>query len=73
MKYILLFIFIIFSGCAYSISEIDITKTESTCARDCIKIYSQCISGGPSVGAKTETLRACKEAYQLCIQTCPMQ
>ena len=68
----LIYLFIIaISGCAYSISKIDITKIESNCARECIKSYSQCVSGGPSVGAKTETLRACREGYQACIQTCP--
>ena len=68
---ILLAMLVILSGCAYSISNVDITNTESNCARECSKVYSQCVSGGPSVGFKTETLRACGEAYQICIKTCP--
>ena len=70
--YLLVMVMLV-SGCAYSISKIDISKVESNCARECTKAYSQCVSGSPSVGFKTETLRACKEAYQLCIQTCPMK
>ena len=68
---ILLVALLVFSGCAYSISKIDISNTEPKCARECSNTYSQCVSGGPSVGFKTETLRACGEAYQICIKTCP--
>ena len=59
------------SGCAYSISEIDISKTESVCARQCTTTYSQCVQGGPVIGSKMETLRACKEGFEMCIKTCP--
>ena len=59
------------SGCAYSIADIDISKSEPACARQCTTTYSTCVSGGPSVGFKTETLRACKEAYAACVSTCP--
>jgi hypothetical protein len=58
-------------GCAYSISDIDLSKTEPTCARQCTTTYSQCIQSGPVVGFKTETLRACREAYAACVSTCP--
>lgn len=67
----LLVVAILVGGCAYSISRIDVSKVESNCARECTKTYSECISGGPKVGFNTETLRACKEMYQACIQTCP--
>ena len=58
-------------GCAYSIKDVDVSKVESTCARQCTATYSSCVSGGNQVGFKTETLRACKEGYEACIQTCP--
>ena len=59
------------SGCAYSISEIDVSKSEPSCVRQCSTAYSSCVSGGNQIGFKTETLRACQEAYKVCVQTCP--
>jgi hypothetical protein len=73
MRNSLLVMLIVLSGCAYSIAKIDITKAEPACVRECSKTYSQCASGGSAVGFKTETLRACGEAYQICIQTCPLK
>ena len=64
-------VLILLTGCAYSIADIDISKTEPKCARECSITYSSCVSGGNQVGFKTETLRACREAYVVCIQTCP--
>jgi len=63
--------FLLLSGCSYSILDIDVSKTEPNCARQCTETYSSCVSGGNQVGFKTETLRACKEAYSVCIKTCP--
>jgi hypothetical protein len=74
MKYsslLLLALTLALSGCAYSIAEIDVSNAEPSCVRQCAETYSTCVSGGPSVGAKTETLRACREAYSICISTCP--
>ena len=74
MKYLLvinIFAFLLLSGCAYSISDIDVSKIEPDCARQCTATYSSCVSGGNQVGFKTETLRACREAYSACIKTCP--
>jgi len=62
---------VLLAGCAYSISDIDLSKTEPTCARQCTATYSQCIQSGPAVGFKTETLRACRDAYVACVSTCP--
>lgn len=59
------------TGCAYSIADIDVSNTDPVCARECSKTYSECVSGGNQVGFKTETLRACREAYEVCIKTCP--
>ncbi|MCX5811094.1 MAG: hypothetical protein NT178_00905 [Proteobacteria bacterium] len=63
--------FLALSGCAYSITDIDVSKADPGCTRQCTTTYSQCVSGGPSVGFKTETLRACRDAYAICISSCP--
>ena len=60
-------------GCAYSISDIDISKSDPACTRQCSIAYSSCVSGGNQIGFKTETLKACRESYQVCIQTCPIK
>lgn len=59
------------TGCAYSISDINVANSEPACVRGCSTTYSSCVSGGPQIGAKTETLRACREAYSVCVNTCP--
>lgn len=71
MRRLLILALLPLAGCAYSIQDIDLSKVEPTCARQCTVAYSSCASGGPSVGFKTETLRACREAYSACVQTCP--
>ncbi len=58
-------------GCAYSITDIDISKSEPVCVRQCSANYSSCVSQGNQIGFKTETLRACRESYAVCVQTCP--
>ena len=58
-------------GCAYSIKEVDVSKADPSCVRECTASYSSCVSQGNQVGFKTETLRACKEAYEICISVCP--
>lgn len=59
------------AGCAYSIADVDLSNVEPVCARSCTNTYSACVSGGNQVGAKTETLRACREGYVACLATCP--
>ncbi len=61
----------VLTGCAYSISDINVSNLEPACVRECSATYSSCVSGGPQIGAKTETLRACREAYSVCVNTCP--
>lgn len=71
-KYFIFFSFPIFLlGCAYSITDIDVSKSEPTCVRQCSTSYSSCVSQGNQIGFKTETLRACRESYAVCVQTCP--
>lgn len=72
-KMIYLALSLALSGCAYSIKDIDVSKADPICTRQCTTTYSQCVSGGPSVGFKTETLRACREAYAICISSCPIK
>jgi hypothetical protein len=59
------------AGCAYSIKDIDTSKVDQTCARQCTMTYSSCVSAGNQIGFKTETLRACHEGYAACVNTCP--
>ena len=58
-------------SCAYSIKEVDISKAKPSCVKECTASYSSCVSQGNQVGFKTETLRACKESYEICISVCP--
>lgn len=69
MKLVLLCLLL--AGCASSdLSDIDIGHADKACARECTTAYSGCISGGPSVGFKTETINACKASLRLCVKTC---
>lgn len=70
-SYISLLVVSLIVGCAYSITDIDVSKSEPNCVRQCSAHYSSCVSQGNQVGFKTETLRACREAYAVCVQTCP--
>ena len=69
--YILLLTIGIVTACAYSITDIDVSKSEPVCVRQCSTNYSSCVSQGNQIGFKTETLRACRESYAVCVQTCP--
>ena len=71
MKPLIALCAVLLAGCAYSIKDIDTSKVEPTCARQCTTTYSSCVSGGNQVGFKTETLRACREGYTACVNTCP--
>lgn len=64
---------ILFAGCSYSIKDIDVSKSEPKCVKECTANYSSCVSQGNQIGFKTETLRACKEAYEICISVCPVK
>lgn len=72
MKYTAsIFIGLLLTGCSYSITDIDVSHSDGQCVRECAKTYSQSVSGGNQIGFKTETLRASKEAYGICVSTCP--
>lgn len=70
-RYVVIVLTALLTGCAYSIKDVDTSKAEPSCVRQCTTSYSSCVSGGPSIGFKTETLRACGEGYSVCISTCP--
>ena len=36
-------------GCAYSIADIDVSKSEPSCVRQCSTTYSDCVSGGNQI------------------------
>jgi hypothetical protein len=70
MKYLSgLMCILVVSGCV-STNDVDVTKTEPVCARQCTANYSACVST-PSVGTPTVLFYQCKEALKLCLQTCP--
>jgi hypothetical protein len=69
--YITALLILLCSGCSYSIKEINTSHLDPACVRECSKTYSDCVKGGPAMGSKFETLRACKEAYEICTGTCP--
>lgn len=68
---VLLILIVVTGGCSYSIKEVDTSRSSPDCVRQCSSIYSSCVSGGNQVGFKTETLRACRDAYEICIKSCP--
>ena len=71
MRNLIIITVLLLTGCAYSIKDIDVSKAEQKCVRECSSNYSSCVSNGNQVGFKTETLRACKESFEICVNTCP--
>jgi hypothetical protein len=71
MRNLIVITVLLLTGCAYSIKDIDVSKAEQKCVRECSSNYSSCVSNGNQVGFKTETLRACKESFEICVNTCP--
>lgn len=66
-----MFVLLFLSACAYRITDIDVSDKEPKCVRECTATYSNAVSQGNQVGFKTETLRAAKDAYSICVSTCP--
>lgn len=56
------------AGCV-SLSDIDVSKYEQTCARQCTSEYSRCVSGLQMTA--TATYYQCKQGMSVCLQTCP--
>ena len=60
----------LFTGCSYKISDVNISGKNKECVRECTKSHSSCVSAGNQIGFKTETLRACKDTFEICVSTC---
>lgn len=72
MRKILAFICCMFLiGCTYPISEVDVSKAEKSCVRECTKSYSECVQAAPSIGTPDSILKACRESFRVCVDTCP--
>lgn len=56
-------------GCAPlpKINEVDTSKAQPDCVRQCTGQYSSCM---PPV-LEPAVYRACHDAYQVCVNTCP--
>lgn len=65
--YLLGAVTILAAGCAPTLDDIDVSKKEPTCARQCTTTYSDCVARALAPG----NFRSCKEALRLCVQTCP--
>jgi len=61
----LLFVF----GCGsyHGIMDIDTSKAEPACVRECATTYSNCFKTG--IGY-SNIMKACREAYAVCVSTC---
>ena len=57
------------SGCENK----DASGLDPICTSECTANYSKCASGGSEVGVNAETVKACKEAYSMCIDVCPTE
>ena len=53
-------------GCV-SLADIDTTKKNQNCVRQCSTTVSQCM--GNAIGQPQ--MSACKEAFKICIDSCP--
>ena len=61
------------SGCTSdSIKDIDVSNSDPSCVRDCSDNHSLCVT---QVGIYKyfvpEALKGCREAYEVCVNTCP--
>lgn len=53
-------------GCV-SMSDIDVSKVQPECARQCTGNYSQCATGFQTMSSQM----GCRDNLKLCVQTCP--
>lgn len=58
------------NGCAYRITDVNVKGKDKSCIRECTKSYSDAVSKGNQIGSKMETLRASKDAFVICVNTC---
>ena len=55
------------TGCVRSISDIDTSKKNQACVRDCSGVYSRCLSGAFGIAAQN----GCGEGFKVCSNACP--
>ncbi len=60
-------IVILFSGCARSIADIDISHADKSCVRQCTMAYSSSIS---VPFADPIAMNRAADAYEVCVKTC---
>jgi len=58
-------------GCSNNLKDVDVMGIDKTCVKECADNHSQCVAQDNPIGSKTEMLRACKESYSICTNTCP--
>ncbi len=63
---------LLMNGCATGIKNISVAGRNPAEVRECTVNYSQCASHGVAVGFNNQTLNACAEAYEICINTCKL-
>ncbi|CAN1541233.1 hypothetical protein MCERE10_02560 [Burkholderiaceae bacterium] len=68
IRSLLLMVVAILSGCSTNIDSIDVSDKNPQCVRQCSETFSNCVSGGLYHPSRNS---ACKEAYQVCVKTCP--
>jgi hypothetical protein len=68
IRALLLVFLAILAGCSTSIETIEVSDKNPQCVRQCSETFSSCVSGGLYHPSRNS---ACKEAYQVCVKTCP--
>jgi len=58
---------ILFSGCARSIADIDISHADKSCVRQCTMAYSSSIS---LPVLNTIAMNRAADSYEVCVKTC---
>lgn len=58
----------VLGGCALpNIKDVDTSKAQPDCVRQCTASYSACVS----TVRQREVFQACHDAFQVCVNTCP--
>ena len=59
---------LLLDGCTLpNIKDVDTSKVQSDCVRQCTASYSGCVS----TVREHVVFQACHDAYQVCVNTCP--
>jgi hypothetical protein len=55
------------TGCVHSITDIDTSKKNQACVRECSGVYSRCLSGAFGIAAQN----GCGDGFKVCSNSCP--